>query len=200
MARPRYCRCLYLSVVTLLLTLPASAQLDFSFNRSFISQESTCVSLAEQQFTESPDISDDMYRFGETPLEHNVTRDIFRVVTYGQPGELKDIVIRSIEKRDSTCVVTIKFLMKKNQVFVHSKVYDLGKWKDFKKLSGRYYRKYDRNSTVKIFHRDNCHQLYEDLESGRYRSLTGREANNETAFLIDYLEYLLSPIFEYGCE
>ena len=158
------------------------------------------MNLAEQQFTESPDITDDLYRFGEKSLEENAGRDVFRVVTYGQPGELKDIIVRTIEKRDSTCVVTIKFLMKKNQVFVHSKVYDLDKWKDFKKLSARYYKKYDSKSTVKVFHRDNCYQLYEDLESGRYHSMTGRQANNETAFLIDYLEYLVSPIFEYGCE
>jgi hypothetical protein len=200
MAQSRYCRYLYLTVVTLLLSLNARAQLDFSFNRNFRSQESTCINLAEQQFTESPDITDDLYRFGEKSLEDNPTKDIFRAVTFGEPGEVKDIVIRTIEKRDSSCVVTIKFLMKKNQVFVHSKVYDLDKWKDFRKLSARYYRKYDRNSTVKVFHRDNCYQLYEDLESGRYRSLTGSEANNETVFLIDYLEYLLSPIFEYGCE
>jgi hypothetical protein len=158
------------------------------------------MNLSEQQFTENPDITHDMYRFGEPSLKHDPDRNIFRVVTYGEPGELKDIVIRTIEKRDSTCIVTIKFLKRKNQVFVHSKIYDLDKWKDFKKLSARYYRKYDRNSTVKVFHRDNCYQLYEDLEAGSYRSLIGREANNETVFLIDYLEYLLSPIFEYGCE
>lgn len=180
----------------------ASGQLPFSFDRRFISESSYCTSLKEGNPEVEAEISHDLVRFSEEPSQQLGTREIFRIVDHGAPGDIRSIFIRTIERVDSTCVVTVKFVRnaRKNQVFVHTKTYDISKWRDFEALAARYFTATSAYDNEKIAYVDDTYQKYELNSSMGYRLLTEKEASPDIMWLRDYLDYLISPIFESKCD
>lgn len=178
----------------------SSAQLPFSFQRNFISEESICIPLGDGRESNEDDISGDITRFGEEPLSSS-NKNMFRVIDHGDPGDLRSITIRTIERRDSLCVVTIKTIRnpRKGIVFIHRKTYGIEKWNDFQALAKRYFRKSDKDSSVKTYFPDGAYQRYELNQEGDYSVLSERQTGSNGILLRDYLEYLLSPIFEEEC-
>ena len=178
----------------------AFSQLPFSYQRNVIKEESFCIPLEESEKDAEGDIFSEITRFGEEPLSFT-NKNIFRVIDHGE-RDVRDIVIRKIEKTDSVCVVTIKLIrnLRKRQVFVHRKTYDLSKWNDFQRLAKKYFREDSEYSSVKTYFPEGAYQKYEYNESGNYQVLSERETGSNGMWLRDYLEYLVSPIFVEECD
>jgi hypothetical protein len=147
-------------------------------------------------------LQSDLARFDEERNLNSYANDVFRIVTYGEPGDLKDIIIRKIEKKDSTCVVSIKYLknFRRKEVLVHSKVYDLSKWNEFQSLAKRYFWQSSQYSEVKIARAGELGLQYEILDSGKYELISTVDLSSDTMWLYDYLDYLVSPIFDDKCK
>jgi hypothetical protein len=187
------------AVIALVTTLPAYSQLPFSFSRNYLKEKNDCVKVEPQRETDPADILSVITAFHEDPLSDS-KRDVFRIIDFGKPGDLKAIVIQKIERIDSTCVVTIKLLKnRKNLMFVHSKTYDISKWNDFEDLAKKYFRPDSKFTNVKTFNPHRAYQKYEYRHSGNYETMSGDDAGSNIMWLRDYLEYLLSPIFEVTC-
>ena len=174
------------------------AQTTFSFNRNFTAQETHCFKLAAEP--DDIDIDSVIGRFHESPINDS-DKTIFRIVNYAQPGNLKYVTIRSIEKNDTSCIVTVKFLKnyRRQVVMVHSKTYDLEKWKEFRLMVSRYFQPAPGESVVKASYQEHSFQRYEFIENKNYQVLTGENAGSNISWLNDYLEYLVSPIFAEEC-
>lgn len=178
----------------------SSAQLPFSFKRNFITEESFCIPLEDGRGVDGDDIAREITRFGEEPLTSR-DKNMFRVIDYSEPDNVRSITIRTLERRDTLCIVTIKTMMnpRKGIVFVHRKTYGLEKWNDFQVLAKRYFREDDKYSTVKTYFPEGAYQRYELLQDGKYHVLSERQTGSNGILLRDYLEYLLSPIFDDEC-
>jgi hypothetical protein len=181
-----------------LILINSNAQLPFSFERKYLAQQTDCLKLGQYQQDSNNDVENEILRFGE-PLRAN--DDIFfRITTYGTPGDAKSVVIHKIERRDSTCVVSIKFLrnLRRKEVFYHAKVYDLSKWNDFMVLVKKNFWEATESST-KVFFHDGMHVQYEFQDGANLKCINGTDANPDIVWLHDYLQYLISPIFEDAC-
>lgn len=176
------------------------AQLTFSYSRNYISQETFCVPLENKRNYEGDDVLREITRFGEEPLS-STNKNVFRVIDYDDRTDIRRITIRKIEKVDTVCLVTIKTIKnpRKGIVFVHQKKYSLDKWEDFQRLVKRYFRQDSKYSSVKIYYPEGWYQRYELSEAGNYQVLSERQTGSNGMVLRDYLEYLLSPIFEEEC-
>jgi hypothetical protein len=79
-------------------------------------------------------------RFNEEPLPKSDS-EVFRSIDLGAFSNLKDIVIRRIEKRDDKVVITIKFIhkLKDSTVLVHKKIIETEVWNKFKEQADPYF-------------------------------------------------------------
>lgn len=196
----RFIRFVLPGIITLVSAHHSQAQLTLAFSRNFISQESFCVPLEKARGYNDDDVLREITRFGEEPLT-SANKNVFRVIDYEDKGGIRRITIRKIEKSDSACVVTIKMIKnpRKGRVFVHQKKYPLDKWHDFQRLVKRYFREESKYSSVKVYYPEGAYQRYELSDAGNYQVLSERQTGSNGMVLRDYLEYLVSPIFEEEC-
>jgi hypothetical protein len=182
----------------LFLTAESMAQLPFSFERKYLSERTDCLKLGVYLAGSDNPVENDILRFGEPATDNDNV--YFRIITYGVPGDAKSVVIHKIERFDSTCMVSIKFLksLRRKEVFYHAKVYDLSKWTDFMSLVKKNFWE-ATESTTKVFIHDGMHVQYEFQDGDRYKRIDGTNANPDIVWLHDYLQYLISPIFEDAC-
>jgi hypothetical protein len=185
-----------------LTTFQVFAQLPFSLHRKVLGENTYCMPLKQSPLESDSRLEFQLGRFSEEQLQDNDHCDVFRIVDYKNSADLRGITIRRIERFDSTCVVTLKVIknLRKNVVFVHTKTYDISKWNDFVLLASKYFSKDSKFSAIKVVYRDNWHQKMEWQQTGNYRVISDYEGGTDVFLLRDYLEYLLSPIFENSCE
>jgi hypothetical protein len=188
-------------LILLFFSTASLGQLKFSFERNVIAQSTTCILLKERDNKKELSVVSEVERFGEPDFTSIRGREIFRIVMHGAPANTKDIRIQTIERRDSLCIVTLKYVknLRKKQILVHSKTYDITKWNEFMSLAGKYFIREVETSESKRTLGDESFELYEFNQNGAYKMMYGSDAPTGILTLMEYLDYLTSPIFNDEC-
>jgi hypothetical protein len=176
----------------------------FSFNRNYISEDTYCIKLKPRDPINSLKIESELERFGEKSIDKELSRQVFRIVSMGVPGDEKSIVINSLEKKDSTCILTIKTIknLKRNEITVHTKTFDELLWDKFNLLADTtFWNQTEEAPNIRPV-LDGQILIYEFNDLGKYhRVVRGSSARDTVVGQTKmYLNYLLNYFFDVKCK
>lgn len=176
----------------------------FSFNRDYLSEDTYCIKLKPRSAENSLDIESELERFDEKSIDKDINSEVFRIVSMGVPGNEKAIVINTLEKLDSTCILTIKIVknLKKGEITVHTKTFDVEAWDKFNLLADTtFWNQKEEAPSIRAVH-DGGIFIYEFNNLGRYYRVVRGSSTGDTEVgqTRKYLSYLLNYFFDVRCK
>ncbi len=177
----------------------------FSFNRDYISEDTYCINLKPRDTDSSLSIESELKRFEEQSIDKELGRQVFRIVSMGTPGDDQSIVIKVLEKMDSTCTLTIKMIknLRKNKIIVHTKTFDNSLWDNFNLLADTtFWNQPEKAPIVRPGVHDGETLIYEFNDLGKYHSVVRGLSTGDTKVVQTkmYLGYLLNSFFDVKCK
>lgn len=176
----------------------------FSDKTNYKTADTYCLKLKPEGVTNSLDIDDQWKRLEEEEIDRVTNREIFRVIIMSSLGDVESIQINKIERIDSLCKVTTKFVknLRRNEILVHTKTYDISMWNKFKTLADTTFWNQSETISINGSIHDGQIKVYEFNSMGQYRKLIRGSNTRDTDERLTsaYLGYLIGPFDDVKCK